>query len=216
MEPIAGGTSYGYGLWWLVILNSAIFVIFALSFYKPKTSRDWKSFGIFSSFVVALFAEMYGFPLTIFLLSGWLSKKFPGIDLYSHENGHLLELFFQTNSNPHFGILHIISNILIIVGFMIIARGWRELYTAQKKKAVAVSGPYQYVRHPQYAGFVLVMFGFLFQWPTIVTLAMFPILVTAYYFLSLSEEKESVRFFGKEYEEYARKVPRFVPHIFNR
>lgn len=102
-----------YGLWSLVILNSAVFIFFAFSFFKPSTTRDWRSFGAFSAFIVALFAEMYGFPLTIFLVSGWLQSRYPGIDWFSHDAGHLLEELFGWRSNPHFGPFHIASFVFI-------------------------------------------------------------------------------------------------------
>lgn len=206
--------SYDYGLWSLVIINSVIILGFAFSFFKPKTKADWRTFGAFSAFIIALFTEMYGFPLTIFLLSGWLLQQFPGLDLYSHENGHLLEIFFGSADNPHFGILHILSSILIIAGFVVISKAWKELYEAQKKGIVATGGTYSYVRHPQYSGFILIMLGFLFQWPTLVTIIMFPILLVVYYRLALSEEKNCIKELGKAYEEYLKKVPRrFIPQI---
>src|SRR6266536_856258 len=96
-----------YGLWSLVIINSLVFIIFAFSFFKPHTKRDWRSFSAFSAFIVALFVEMYGFPVTIFLLSGWLQRRAPGTDLMSHDAGHLWETIFGLKGDPHFGALHI-------------------------------------------------------------------------------------------------------------
>ena len=102
-----------YGLWSLVAINSAVFIMFAFSFFKPRTGRDWRSFGAFSAFLVALFAEMYGYPLTIYLLSGWLQSRFPEVDWFSHDAGHLLEMIFGWRANPHFGVFHILSYLFI-------------------------------------------------------------------------------------------------------
>mgnify|MGYP002624721806 CR=1 FL=1 len=200
-----------YGLWPLVIINSAIFILFALSFFKPRTKRDWRSFGAFSAFLVALFTEMYGFPLTIYLFSGWLQSSYPAIDWFSHDAGHLLEMLFGWQINPHFGPFHLLSFALIGGGFILISIAWRELHAAQREGRLATSGPYAWVRHPQYDGFLLVMLGFLVQWPTILTLAMFPILVWMYLRLARLEERESIARFGNAYRDYAARVPGFIP-----
>lgn len=202
-----------YGLWPLVIINSAIFVIFAFSFTKPATTRDWRSFGAFSAFIIALFTEMYGFPLTIYLLSGWFSSKFPGMNLYSHDMGHLWYSLLGWKGDPHFSPLHILSYIFIGGGFIMLSSAWEKLYKAQKKRALATTGLYARIRHPQYVGFIAIMFGFLFQWPTLVTLVMFPILLVMYGKLSVSEEKDMEKEFGKQYVEYKRKTPAFIPKI---
>lgn len=202
-----------YGLWGLVALNSIVFVLFALSFFKPRTRRDWRTLGAFSGFVVALFAEMYGFPLSIYLLSGWLQSRYPEVDWLSHDAGHLLEMMFGWRANPHFGPFHLLSFALIGGGFILIAAAWRVLHEAQRRAEMAVGGPYAYVRHPQYAGFILVLTGFLVQWPTLLTLAMFPVLVVMYVRLARREETESRAAFGRAYEAYAAEVPAFVPRL---
>jgi protein-S-isoprenylcysteine O-methyltransferase Ste14 len=200
-----------YGLWGLVALNSIVFIFFAFSFFKPHTKRDWRSFGAFSAFLVALFAEMYGFPLSIYLLSGWLQSRFPSVNWLSHDAGHLLEMIFGWRANPHFGPFHLLSFVLIGGGFFLIAAAWRVLYEAQKRGALATSGPYDYVRHPQYVGFILVLTGFLVQWPTLLTLAMCPVLVVMYARLARQEEKETKAAFGGAYDRYAARVPAFLP-----
>ena len=205
-----------YGLWSLVIINSLVFIIFAFSFAKPESRRDWRSFGAFSVFVVALFTEMYGFPLTIYVLSGWLGSRFPDIDFMSHDAGHLLEVLFGWRANPHFGPFHIISAALIFAGFSLLASSWQVLYRAQRQHRLAAAGPYRWIRHPQYVGFIAILLGFLFQWPTLLTLVMFPVLVIMYARLAIVEEREMRAALGDEYARYAARTPRFVPKIGSR
>ncbi len=202
-----------YGLWSLVIINSVVFILFAYSFFKPRTTRDWRSFGAFSAFLIALFTEMYGFPLTLYFLSGWLQSRYPNIDWFSHDAGHLLEELFGWRANPHFGPFHILSFVFIGGGFILISAAWKVLYEAQQRRGLATTGPYGYVRHPQYVGFVLVMFGFLLQWPTILTLAMFPVLVWMYIRLARHEERETRAEFGEDYNRYAAKTPAWLPRL---
>jgi protein-S-isoprenylcysteine O-methyltransferase Ste14 len=177
----------------LVLINSFVFILFAYSFFKPQTTRDWRSFSAFSAFLVALFAEMYGFPLTIYFLSGWLQSHYPNVDWFSHDPGHLPEMMFGWKTDPHAGPFYILSFVLIIAGFFLISGAWKILYEAQQHSGLAIAGPYSYVRHPQYVGFILVMFGFLVQWPTLLTLAMFPVLVVMYVKLARNEELGGAR-----------------------
>ena len=202
-----------YGLWSLVVINSAIFIFFAFTFFKPQTKRDWRSFGAFSGFLVALFTEMYGFPLTIYLLSGWLQSKYPNVDWFSHDAGHLPEMMFGWKANPHLGPFHLLSFVFIGGGFILISAGWKQLFDAQRSRQLATGGVYSYVRHPQYVGFVLVMFGFLLQWPTLLTLAMFPVLVFMYVRLARAEEREALQEFGDRYRAYSEDVPAFIPRL---
>lgn len=202
-----------YGLWSLVVINVAVFTIFAFSFTHPHTARDWRSFGAFTAFLVALFTEMYGFPLTIYLLSGWLQRRYPGLDLLSHNSGHLWETLLGSQGDPHLNPLHLLSGFLIAGGFILLAAAWRVLYAAQQAHRLATTGPYAHVRHPQYAGFILIMLGFVAQWPTILTLAMFPILVWMYVRLARREEREAQAEFGETYARYAATTPAFVPRF---
>ncbi|HPE73168.1 MAG TPA: isoprenylcysteine carboxylmethyltransferase family protein [Candidatus Competibacter sp.] len=204
-----------YGLWSLVIINSLIFMIFVFSFTKPKTQRDWRTFGTFSAFLIALFTEMYGFPLTLYLLSGWLGQLNPNIDIFSHNAGHLLSTVLDLRGDPHFNGLHILSSVFIAGGLILLAAAWKVLYAAQQSSTLATTGVYVRLRHPQYSAFVLVMVGFLLQWPTLPTMIMFPILVVMYWRLALREEREVAAVFGDEYQRYTARTPRFIPKIRN-
>ena len=200
---------YDYGNWLLVFLNIGIFLYFLKSSFKPRTKTDWRTYHTFGAFIVALFAEMYGFPLTIYLITSFFGKKL-GLD-FTHDNGHILNTLLGIKGDPHFSILHIISYALIIGGFSLLANAWEILYKAQKIQKLATSGIYTYIRHPQYLAFILIILGFLVQWPTLITLLMAPVLIWRYFRLAKTEELEMYKQFGISYTRYLKRTSAFIP-----
>jgi protein-S-isoprenylcysteine O-methyltransferase Ste14 len=207
MEPDAS-----YGLWPLVVFNTALFVVFAASFFHPRIRRDWRALGGFSAFMLALFTEMYGVALTIFLISGWLGDRIPALNA-SHAGGHLWNGMIGWAGDPRLSPFHIASYLFIGGGFWLIAAAWRVLYSAARTDNLATTGPYAAVRHPQYDGFLLIMIGFVLQWPTLITLILFPILAFMYLRLAKSEEREVARRCGAAWDRYAAQTPRFIPRL---
>ena len=156
---------------------------------------------------------MYGFPLTLYLLAGWLGSRFPLLDPLSHDAGHLWPTLLGWSVNPHFSPFHLASYVLIGGGFILIASAWRVLYAAQRAGQLATTGPYARIRHPQYAGFALILIGFFLQWPTLITSLMLPLLLIMYWRLALTEEREAQATFGDAWRQYAGDVPAFIPRL---
>jgi protein-S-isoprenylcysteine O-methyltransferase Ste14 len=211
-----GQNTIAYGLWPVVAFNILIFVFFALSFIKPKKAIEWRSMGLFIGFIVALFTEMYGLPLTIYFLSQWLGTSYPVLSPYSHNNGHLwLVLFGLSNSVIAMTVLHLVSNALIFFGLYLLYLGWSLIYKSQGKYLVT-TGIYSHIRHPQYVGLFVITLGFLIQWPTLITLILWPFLIVAYYRLARREEAAVAKQFPTEFPAYKSAVPAFFPRISQR
>jgi len=195
---------YGYGQWFLVIFNIILFGIFALSIpYKKKMGR--RSGSAYLAFITALFTEMYGFPLTIFILTWLFNYQNP----LTHEAGHIWAGII--GEHVFFTVFHPLSNLMMLFGAVLVIIGWRRIHGT--KDQLVTNGIYAYIRHPQYLGFLLITSGMLVQWITIPTALMWPVLTVLYYRLAKEEEKEMEERFGKDYLEYKHKVPMFIPFL---
>lgn len=197
--------SYDYGNWIAMVISIAFFLLFTLSFLVPLKRREWHSAGMYSAFIIALFTEMFGFPLTIYLLSPLVGSSLS----FEHSLGHLLGV--ALGGGAWLIMVCLLGSLLMLGGFILIYSGWRKVYRA--KGELVTGGIYKHVRHPQYLGLMTLTIGSLVQWPTIITFAMWPILAVMYYRLARREEKEMETKFEGRYLEYRRKVPMFIPLI---
>ncbi len=210
MHGLGDMGTYAYGLWPAALVSIGIFIFFVLSYIKPKKRWEWQSMSTYSAFVVALFTEMYGFPLTIYILTSTLGSRYPVIDPFSHMNGHLW-VALAGGSMYVWGFVMLLSLAAMIGGLVILGKGWKQIHGANGQ--LVTSGLYGRVRHPQYSALFLITVGMLIQWPTLVTAAMWPVLMFMYYRLTRREEKEMESRFGEKYAAYKRRVPMFLPRL---
>jgi len=193
------------GIWGIALIMIVLASWILYRYLAPKTWREWASAGVIQAFIIALYAEMYGFPLTIYVLA-----RFSGLDrtnlnanLWSSlvglgETGMLISMLF--------------GYALLFVGVGIFIQGWRELFRAREQGQLATTRLYGLVRHPQYTGLFIGLFGEgVVHWPTLFSVALFPVIVLAYVLLARSEEKRVIEQFGEEYRIYRLSVPMFFP-----
>ena len=194
------------GYWGIAAIVIVLLSWFFYRYFAPKSWKEWTRAGLIQAFIIAFYAEMYGFPLTIYLLA-----RVFGLDVSWTEGGNLWAQLFGTEW-AHL-IAMTLGYAIVFAGVALIAIGWRELYRAQREGRLATDGLYGMVRHPQYTGIFAAIFGEgIVHWPTVVSVAMFPVIVIAYVLLARKEERQMVEQFGDRYREYQRRVPMFIPH----
>lgn len=184
-------------------------VVVSWFFYRyvvPKNWREWTRAGIVQAFVIAFYVEMYGFPVTIYLLA-----RIFGLDVRGNFwDGNLW--IYLTGRQEAMLVSMFTGYAIVFFGVTLVVAGWREVYRANKQARLATRGPYALVRHPQYTGFFLALFGEgVVHWPTVFSLTAFPIVVIAYVLLARKEERQMIEKFGDEYREYQRRVQMFLP-----
>ncbi|MCB0081415.1 MAG: isoprenylcysteine carboxylmethyltransferase family protein [Caldilineaceae bacterium] len=207
---MSGTPEYAYGMWFVVLLNIGLVLAFVLSFLTPHRRVEWRSMGLFTAWIAALFTEMYGFPLTIYLLTALFGRNYPVLDPFSHKNGHLLVALFGGSTAVWVAVM-LVTTALFWFGFSIMEKGWRQIH--QAKGALVTDGIYARIRHPQYTGLFMIVGALLIQWPTLLSILMAPILVVAYVRLAQREEREVETQFGLAYAEYRRQTPAFLPKV---
>ncbi len=193
-------------LWELTVIMVVVASWVLYRYVAPEGWREWSRAGLVQAFIIALYAEMYGFPLTIYALSGFLGLDIPWL----HESGHLWATLFGFGTVGAM-VEMTVGYALVFLGISVLVGGWRQVYRARRERRLATDGMYRAIRHPQYTGIFLALFGQLVHWPTIPTLLLFPVIIWAYARLAAREETEMIRWFGDAYLEYRRHVPAFVP-----
>lgn len=198
-----------YGNWLAVAMATAAFLFFFYFLTRPRKPKEWRGAGLTTAFFISLFTEMFGIPLTIYLLAPLLGVEPKVFGMHeSHLWAYLLSRTGVMNIETGVYVFMIVSTALLVLGFSLLSLGWKEVYRGEGQ--LVTSGLYTRIRHPQYLGLILIIIAFLIQWPTLLTLLLAPFLIIRYVLLAKEEDKELEEKFGEDFRHYEKRVPGFI------
>lgn len=193
------------GAWTIALIMIVVVSWIFYRYFAPHSWREWTGAGLVQAFIIALYAEMYGFPLTIYLIA-----RFTGLD-QGYVSANLWATLLGVGPTGML-IAMIVGYALAFLGIGLFAQGWRQVYRARATGELVTDGLYRFVRHPQYTGLFVALFGEgVVHWPTLFSVGLFPLIVFAYYRLARREERRLIEEFGEAYRSYQRQVPMFIP-----
>jgi hypothetical protein len=197
----------GYDNWLLVAVYVVLVGVFVVGILRPRRRAEWRSAGLAQGWVIALYAEMYGLPLTMYVVA-WLTGRSEFVT--EHFRGHAWAYLFGWGDASAI-VCDVIGQLLIVAGAVLALIGWRQIYRGQGE--LVNTGLYRRMRHPQYTGFFLFLAGSVINWPTLITLLMLPVLLLVYYRLAKAEETGALKHFGDEYRRYQAATGMFLPKL---
>lgn len=204
-----------YGNWPVVITTSVVFLIFLFFLTKPRRPKEWKGAGLTAAFFISLFTEMFGIPLTIYLVAPLIGVSPRAFGMYeSHLWAYLLSRTRLMSLKDGVALVMVLSSGIIILGFILLAKGWKKVYRGEGD--LVTDGLYGRLRHPQYLGLILIVVAFLIMWPTILTVLLAPFLIARYLLLAREEDHELEKEFGEDFRRYKKMVPGFMPVLVKR
>jgi hypothetical protein len=182
--PIYIDPNFSFGRWDFFVFMTLLTLAFITGGFLPIRKIEIQEYGVATASVVSFFYEMFGFPLTLFIIDIVLERQFSLSGFPALKEAHLWVTFGLMD----YSSAHLLSGLVIITGVVLVMTGHLTLYA--QKGQIVTSGIYRYLKHPQYAGIIVMSGGMLIEYPTLFGLILWAVLVVMYTRLGQQESRQ--------------------------